>query len=156
MKRRLSSLQTFVTKIVFPAFWITGWTVATVTMFFTNFEGADKSPKWFFLFALVVGVLMIYWTCIRLKRVSVDDDYLYVSNYLKEISIPLSDIADVTENVWINTHPITIHLLSPSAFGDKIVFMPTIRFFTFFSSHPVVEELKELANSKAQTAKFRW
>jgi hypothetical protein len=156
MRRRLSSLQTFFVKFVFPAIWITGWTVATVAMFFANFKGADESPKWFFLFILIVGVFMFYWTCMRLKLVHVDDDYLYVSNYLKEISIPLSDIYDVTENVWINSHPVTIHLLSPSAFGDKIVFMPPVRFFTFFSAHPVVEELKALANSKAKTAKFRW
>ena len=85
-----------------------------------------------FLFGWIVGCVFIYWICIRLKEVSVDDDFLYVSNYRKEIAIPLSEIYDVTENVWVNIHPVTIHLRSPSEFGDKIVFMPTTRFFAFF------------------------
>jgi hypothetical protein len=149
MKRKLSSLQTFLNKIVFPLIWIPVWGFGTVMMFFGSLEGrnGEAPPKWFFLGAWVVGTAFIYWTCIRLKEVSVDDHFLYVSNYLKEIAIPLSDIYDVTENVWINLHPVTIHLRTPSEFGNKIVFMPTIRFFSFFSSHPVVKELKQLAQS---------
>ena len=56
-------------------------------------------------------------------------------------------------NPWLNLHPVTIHLNSPSEFSDKIVFMPKVRAFAFFSSHPVVDELKELARSKDLAAK---
>jgi hypothetical protein len=58
----------------------------------------------------------------------------------------------VTENVWLNMHPVTIHLKAPAEFGDRIVFMPKGRSFAFFSSHPVVAELKELARSKSTPA----
>ena len=61
-------------------------------------------------------------------------------------TIPLSEISDVTENVWINIHPVTIHLRAPSEFGSRIVFMPKVRFFDF-SSHPVVNELKGIAGA---------
>jgi hypothetical protein len=87
----------------------------------------------------------------RLKYVTVDDDYLYVSNFLKEIAIPLWDIDDVTENAWLKTHPVTVHLKHPSEFGDKIVFMPKIQFWGF-ASHPVVKELKQLSRKNAQKA----
>jgi len=117
-------------------------------MFLGNPGASDASAKWIFLFACLSGTAFIYWSCMRLKAVSVDDNYLYVSNYMREISIPLSEVSDVTENVWLNIHPVTIHLKSPSEFGDKIVFMPTVRFFAFFSSHPVVSELKRLARSR--------
>ena len=148
MRRRLSSLQTFLNKIVFPAIWIPVWGFAALAMFFGRVEGPEPPLKWIFLVAWIVGCAVIYWTCIRLKEVSVDDNFLYVSNYLKEIAIPLSEIRDVTENKWINLHPVTIHLKSPTEFGDKIVFMPTVRYFAFFSSHPVVNELKELARTR--------
>jgi hypothetical protein len=92
------------------------------------------------------------WDALRLKVVNVDEHFLYVSNYLKEIAIPLSNIYDVTENFWLNTHPVTIHLKSPSEFGGRIVFMPKTRFL-FFSSHPVVKELKQLARGKVQSGK---
>lgn len=148
MKRRLSSLQTFFMKIIFPALWIPVFGFGTIMMFLDEFEGADPPIKWIFLFAWVAGGAFICWSCIRLKEVSADNDYLYVSNYLKETRIPLSDIYDVTENMWLNIHPVTIHLKSPSEFGDKIVFMPKVRPFAFFSSHPVVTELKEWRRRK--------
>jgi len=145
MKRRLSSLETVLMKVIFPGFWIPLFGIASLTMFLRPIEGHDSEPKWMFLLIWLAGFAFIYWSCIRLKEVSVDENFLYVSNYLKEVAIPLSEIEDVTENVWINIHPVTIHLKSRSVFGDKIVFMPTVRFFAFFSSHPVVAELKELA-----------
>ena len=124
-------------------------------MFLGLAQGPDAPPKWLFLFIWLAGSAFIYWGCVRLKEVSVDTEFLYVSNYIKEITIPLSEIFDVTENLWLNIHPVTIHLKSPSEFGAKIVFMPTVRFFSLFSSHPVVSELKELARAKNMTAKFR-
>jgi len=155
MKRRLSSLQTFLMKVIFPGLWIPLFGMAPLMMFLGLAQGPDAPPKWLFLFIWLVGSAFIYWGCVRLKEVSVDAEFLYVSNYIKEITIPLSEIFDVTENLWLNIHPVTIHLKSPSEFGDKIVFMPTVRFFSLFSSHPVVSELKELARSKNMTAKFR-
>lgn len=154
MKRRLSSLQTPLAKVVFPAFWIPLFGSGTLTAFLGGFSGADADMKWVLLFAWVVGSAFIYWSCIRLKEVSVDGDYLYVSNYIKKARIPLSEIYDVTENVWLNIHPVTIHLKSPSEFGDKIIFMPQVRFFAFFGTHPVVAELKALAGAKNSPAKY--
>lgn len=140
-------------KVILPVFWITVWGIGIVAMFFAG-EGENAPPKFIFLLFWIMGIAFLYWTCMRLKAVSVDDDFLYVSNYIKEISIPLSNIHDVTENRWINVHPVTIHLKSPSEFGDKIVFMPKVRIFSFFSSHPVVAELKELARLKSMGATF--
>lgn len=156
LRRRLSSLQTVLMKVVFPAIWIPLWGSGTLMMFFGVLEGGGGTAlKWVFLFVWVAGSAFIYWSCIRLKEVSVDDNFLYVSNYLKEVSIPLSEIYDVTENKWLNIHPVTIHLKSPSEFGDKIIFMPKARFFAFFDlNHPVVNELKKLARSKKYGAGF--
>lgn len=141
-------------KVIFPLLWIPLFGFGTLTMFTGGFQGADASPKWMFLFGWIAGSVFIYWSCVRLKEVSADENFLYVSNYLKEVSIPLSEIYDVTENVWLNIHPVTIHLKSPSEFGAKIVFMPKVRVFAFFSSHPVVDELKELAGLKSTASGF--
>ena len=153
MRTRLSSLQTFWTKVVFPAVWIPLFGLAPLIGFLGQPEASDASVKWTFLFAWLAGTAFIYWSCIRLKAVSLDGSHLYVSNYLKEISIPLTEVSDVTENVWLNIHPVTIHLRSPSEFGDKIVFMPKVRFFAFFSSHPVVGNLKQAVRARGATAK---
>ena len=145
MRRRLSSLQTFLTKIIFPVFCVFVGGIVILGMFLNEFA-EHVAPPWPLLFGWLIGTGFIYRSCIRLKAVSIDENFLYVSNYLKEVSIPLSEIYDVTENRWLNIHPVTIHLRSPSDFGDKIIFMPRVR-FSFLDSHPVVGELKKLARS---------
>ncbi len=75
-----------------------------------------------------------------------DQTTLYVSNYWKEIEVPLNCVSDVTENRWLNTHPVTIHFRDMTDFGSKITFIPTTRMFAFWSSHPIVEEIKQAAN----------
>ena len=86
-----------------------------------------------------------YFTCASLKEVSADEHSLYISNYINEISIPLDDIDNVTENTWLNIHPVTIHLKHPSRFGSEITFMPKIKFSAFGEEHPVVHELRRAA-----------
>ena len=147
MKRTISSSQTILMKIIFPMIWIPLFGMGALTVLFSPSNDLTF-PKLYFLFLWIVGSAFIYWLCIRLKKVSVDGGFLYVSNYVKEITVPLTEIYDVTENVWINIHPVTIHLKFPSEFGDKIRFMPKTRFFAWFSSHPIVSELQELATLK--------
>jgi hypothetical protein len=147
MRRTLSSLQTVLVKPILPVIWIFVGSIQTIAMFLGPVPSRNAAPVWFLLL-FVAGGCGIIWESIRMKWVSVDSHYLYVSNYLKEISIPLSEICNVTENRWLNSHPVTIHLRSSSDFGDKIVFMPKVRFFGFYSSHPVVRELKGLASSR--------
>jgi hypothetical protein len=91
MKRRLSSLQTVLMKIVYPVMWIPIFAFITFTMPFGAPEGRDFPPKWLFMVGWVASAVFVYWSCVRLKAVSVDDQFLSVSNYLKEVSIPLCD-----------------------------------------------------------------
>jgi len=83
--------------------------------------------------------------------VRLDDKNIYVSNYLREISIPVTDIKDVKEVNWVNHRRVTIYLKSNSEFGQAIKFIPTA-LFAFWSEafsgsvdHPVVYELRRLA-----------
>jgi hypothetical protein len=134
-------------KIVLPGFWTTVFGVATINGFILSDEGPQSSAAWASLLVWIAGSAFLLWDAVRLKVVNVDEHFLYVSNFLKEIVIPLANIYDVTENIWLNTHPVTIHLKRPSEFGDRIVFMPKSKFL-FFSPHPVVKELKQLARSR--------
>jgi hypothetical protein len=90
----------------------------------------------------VVGSAFIYWTAIRLKRVAMDDKGLYVSNYRQEIFVPFRDVGEVTENRWIDIHPVTIRFQRDTDFGNSIVFMPKARWFSSFANHPVVPEIR--------------
>ena len=145
----LSSAQTFVMKYVFPVVWIGGFAIGTLSLFLSpsflhNPEGGptDPSLKWFFLIATILGTVFIWWACARLKRVRMDARFLHISNFSTEILVPLANVAEVTENRWVNSHPVTIHFHSETEFGTQVIFMPKIRWFGFWSSHPVVDEIR--------------
>jgi hypothetical protein len=141
--RDLSSGMTFFMKFIFVGVWIVGFGVGTLALW--SSPNAQVEAQWQFAGAWVAGSALIWWACARLKRVRVDGQALYISNFLKEISVPLGMIVDVTENTWVNIHPVTVHFRAPTEFGSKITFMPPARFLAMFSSDPVVAELKRLA-----------
>jgi hypothetical protein len=151
MRRTLSSAQTFLMKLVLPSMWIAGFTVATVLLFttgsVTDTDGVPPSPqmKWFFLAATTVGGFCWYWWCMRLKRVEIDDQWLYVSNYVREIQVALGDIEEISENRWVNIRPITVTFRRETEFGPRIVFMPRALWWGFWRPHPVVRELEDAA-----------
>jgi hypothetical protein len=136
-------------KFVFTTIWISGFGLGTVGLFLGVFHDRDNaSPpslmKWLFLAVWITGSIFIWSCCGRLKSVRTDGATILVSNYFKEVRIPLDAVQTVTENRWLNIHPVTIHFRYPTPFGDRIVFIPTLRFCTW-RSHPVVKELQELA-----------
>ena len=151
--RTLSSAQTFVMKVIFPPLWIGGFALGTASLFLSagfwhDPSGAPPDPevKWVFLFATIAGTWFIWWSCIRLKNVRMDDKALYISNYSTEIAVPLANVGQVSENRWVNIHPITIEFHADTEFGSRVVFMPKVRWFGFWSSHPVVQEIRAAVN----------
>jgi hypothetical protein len=132
-------------KFVLPAIWLPGFVTATILLF-SGRPTFDQPPpgemKWTFLALTLAGAASLYWFCMRLKRVEMDDNALYVSNYLRETSVPLRDIGEVTENRWVNIRPVTVTFRTDTDFGDSIVFMPTTRWWRFWREHPVVDELR--------------
>ncbi|HTC05693.1 MAG TPA: hypothetical protein VK749_19955 [Xanthobacteraceae bacterium] len=63
--------------------------------------------------------------------------------------MPVGLIDCVTENRWINIHPVTVHLSGDTEFGSKIVFMPKARMALVWSPHQVVGEIERLAQTAA-------
>lgn len=148
MPRTISSRLTVLYKFIYPAISVVVGVFVLFRVLRMGFLNGNPILIIFLpFFALLIGVSL--WPMIKLKKVGLDKEFLYVSDYLKEIKIPLEDIYDMTENRWIKFHPVTIYLQKPSEFGTKIVFAPTFRMFIFFTSHPIVEELRQMARSKS-------
>jgi hypothetical protein len=144
----LSSSVTFIYKFVFPAIWvvIAGF-LAVVTV-----EGIRRTsfPDTLTSLLIVVPWLLAGIFLLRLAapilRVELRDGRLYASNYRREIEIQRADIVRVTQNVWVNVRPITLHLRSDTPFGKRIRFIPPGRvIFAFWKEDPLVEKLRELA-----------
>ena len=92
-----------------------------------------------------LGALFSLWWGYRLKRVAVDGDCIYVSDYFTEDKLPLSDILAVTENRWLKGHPVTIEFASSTRWGHHIKFLPKVRVLVpSWVSHPIVAELRDM------------
>jgi hypothetical protein len=150
MRRTVSSAQTFISKWVFPTIWIGGFGLGTCAMWFGAFrDRAGRPPpdeiKWIFLAAWLVGSAFLVWFCARLKRVQVDDEALYLSNYWSEVRIPLTDISHFTQSYFSRPPTVTIHLRGVSPVGRHVVFIPRFRWF-LFGTHPIIVELQALCD----------
>ncbi len=147
--RTLSSAQTLLVKVLFPILAIGIVGKVNFDMWFTNGGGpggtvATPEVKWTYLAASVLLAAGILLSCGRLKKVRIDDERLYVSNYNQEISVPLSAIASVTESRWGKITPVTVNFRMTTEFGRSIVFIAKARLVSW-GSHPVVEELRSAA-----------
>ena len=148
MDRNYSSSATFLYKFIFPPIWIAlCWML--VSQYSPN-EAFGNEAKLAFVLLSIVGSVFFLRFSLTLLRVQLRDGHLYASNYFSEIEIRPSDIADVTQNVWVKARPITIHLRTASEFGTCIRFMPPMRMiFRFWIQDPIVEELRAFARHPA-------
>jgi hypothetical protein len=94
----------------------------------------------------------------RLKKVAVDDRFLYVSDYAgsEEVAIPLSEIVCVTQWHGKRLRPVTVYLRSPAKFGEHIQFQPALEEGEggwAWQENRVVQELRTLANLHAEKLK---
>ena len=86
-----------------------------------------RELEWIIVF---VGVVIAYWLVGSYKRVFMGDGALYISNYLREIRIPIEEVETVNGPwSWIsNTPEIVIRLRCRSSFGQRIRFAPRLLF----------------------------
>lgn len=129
---------------------VEGITFAGLIYFTRVALGYTKLEPAFFAFMTLISFVAAvgFFTLFQLKRVRVDENNLYVSNYKKEIAIPITEIANVVQNGALKLRTVTIRLSMPSEFGQNLVFLPNLRTSSFLSPHPVVEELFQMSRSK--------
>jgi hypothetical protein len=156
MKKSISSPFTFFFKFILPSLPVAAGVFALIA-------GIIIAPiKDIFvgiLFVLVwIGIPTVIncYNNLPLKKVYLDDGFLYVSNYVKQIRIPLSEIDDVkaTGNPWagswrIPLYRIVIRLKHQTEFGEKILLIPD------FYYKEVVCEIMSAKNSQADKSERR-
>ena len=140
---RLSSSLTFFYKFVLPTVWLAGFTGATILLWLDS-KPESHAMAVPFTVATLLGALAFLAFCVPLKRVIAGDDGIDIDNFLKNIHVPYSQITGVKQNKLINTNITTIWLATDSPFGQKVIFMPTVRFtFAVWRDHPAVTFLRE-------------
>ena len=150
MKRRISSEWSYFEKWAGLIAFGGGGLLLIVQVLLHLNEVAVGGPL-LFIIVWLTGASLACWHAWTLKHVSVDEDSLYVTNYWKEVVVPLSDVGRVTYFGFSNIRIATIHLRRRSEFGAKIRFSPPYRFFGG-GEPPEVKELRGLAKAQEKRA----
>ncbi len=126
-------------------FWIVFFGAFTIAVLSS---GIGKSPlfgNWTFklgvLLFFLIGVTLQYFTIFQLKRVELDQDYVYVTNYFKSYRYNFESVEKITQQDFGIFKIGRIHLKSAGSFGSKITFMQSRqKFEDFVQSHPALAE----------------
>jgi hypothetical protein len=141
---QLSGRQTFYFKFILPIVWFGLFGFGTAMMFVSPDRFRPPPPtwvKWQFVAFTLVGAAAYARFSLPLKRVRMDDQALYVSNYLREIRVPFADVQEVTQRGWLNARWVTVMLWRESQLGRRIVFLPETS-WRWWGANPKVEELR--------------
>ncbi len=136
----LSSSATFFYKFILPSLWIGLFGLVTITMFVT--DSASSNLKWQFLGAWIIGGVLIYMMCARIKKVMFDGSLIYVSNYFESDTIEISKVLSVSGTILLSPELVWFKVKEETSFGDTIIFMPKFRLLSGFSKSPAVKKLK--------------
>jgi hypothetical protein len=147
--QRISSRLTFFCKFILPL----GIAYYLIRMLFEWLATTNPNPNMpptFIPYIFLGYFIWSAWIGWPLKKVSIFGDKLYVSNYLKEIVIPISEIINVSSNIFIGPQRVTIYFRDETEFGSEIIFLAKYRWVGRWSAHPIVNELLEMARSQNQ------
>jgi hypothetical protein len=95
-----------------------------------------------------IGISMIsIWAFARLKRVAMSESSLHVSNFRREIVVPLNDISSVGEAERA-TYRVWIQFKKETPFGRRIYFIP--KGSSSPRPHPIIAELRAIVANADQ------
>jgi hypothetical protein len=112
--RILSSALTPVSKFVAPGLFV-------VLPLSSVLSTPTQSFAW--IFAIVwfgIGAVVLWWWALPIKKVSLMGNHLRISNYWREIDVPVSQIAKIRGSRWNRAPNVTLSFDPPTPFGRKI------------------------------------
>jgi hypothetical protein len=138
----VSSSGTIFWKFVFPIFWTVFFLTLALGVTFSEIK-PTAIPKMAFSIllwlTLSLGVLLMVLTLLRLKRVEMDGEFLYVTNYFKWYRYPYHNVASLTERDFVLFKLVTVAFNEPGKFGKRVFFLANHRRLdAFLQEHPEV------------------
>lgn len=139
--RRISSSATLGLKIFFPTFWIVFFGSFTIAVLISGIGKSSLIGSWMFkggvFLFFMLGVAILYFTVLQLKRVEIDHEFVYVTNFFKTFRYPFHNVEKIVENNYVLFYSGAIHLKEGGHFGKKLVFIQSRqKFEDFVKSFP--------------------
>ena len=127
MAKQISSSLTLFWRIAFPTIWVSFFSVFTLAVYLTDLPYYGGIPRSVMLISiplfLIVGLVFFFTTILKIKRIDMDEEFIYATNYLKTYRYPWHNIKkiDIKERAVFSTG--SIHLIKEGVSGKKIVFL---------------------------------
>ncbi len=139
----VSTSATLFLKLIFPTLWVVFFGVLWLGSWFSGYNYFGPFSANTFLTGLglffIAGVSILYWVLFRIKRVDMDKDGFYVTNYFKHYRYTYDSLANIQEREYGLFLVIDLILHQPGSFGKKITFVASRkRYKDFLESHPSV------------------
>ncbi len=132
---RISSNLTLFYKFFLPIFWIVFFGAVTVTIWALSVRIGNLSPMTFAIIATIfylAGILFFYWATLRLHRIEIDENYIYISNYFKHYRYLHKDIEKIIRKKRPIFSTAQVHLKGKGSLGKRIRFIPSSSLFDDF------------------------
>ena len=152
--QRVSSNLTLFYKFFVPVFWTVFFGAVTLAVLLTDYAYVGNIPRGTFQLLVVAfflsGVLLFAFTLLRLKRVEMSPDFVYVTNYFKNFRYPYQNIEKLEINRFLLFYIATLHLRQAGSFGRKITFVANYyRLRDFLDNHPAVQEMLQVEDHRS-------
>jgi hypothetical protein len=122
--RVISAGDTFFAKFVFSPVLLSGAVVLVIVTLRDRAHAHEHAISWWgiaFYWACIGLFVSMVWPLARMKRVALSKTSLHVSNFLREIVVPLNDISTVRE-IEGTAYRVCIEFKSETPFGRQIRF----------------------------------
>jgi len=124
---RISSNATLMLNIFFPVFWSVLFGAFTLAIFLLDGIHFGFLPLASFRLAVLffygTGLAVIALTFLRLRRVEISAEHLYVTNYFKTARYPFEAIQRLESRRWLGLRLGIFHLEAAGIFGRRILFL---------------------------------
>jgi len=143
--QRVSSNLTLFYKFFIPVFWTVFFGAVTLAVIFSDYAYVGTIPRSTFQIMVVTfflsGIVMFAFTLLRLKRVEMSPDFIYVTNYFKNYRYPYHNIEKLEISSFFLFHTASLYLRQPGSFGRKVTFVASYyRLRDFLDNHPDIQQ----------------
>ena len=141
--QRISTSATLMLKFFIPTFWMAFFGIFTLTILFINKDVYGRisihTLQLVVLGLFLLGCLLWWRTVMGLKRMEVDEDFLYVTNYFKTFRYPYDSIEQMHLKDYKFFKTLRVELKEAGSFGKKMNCVISEKLFTdFMGEHPKV------------------
>jgi len=142
----ISTNATLFLKFAIPICWsifFGGFAIASWLVPATADTGPTQEVRIGLTLFFVLGVAFLYWSMLRLKRIEMDGEFVYATNYFQSFRYPWHNIEKIEEKDYLFFRTLHLYFKTSGKFGKKIYcVISQKRLNEFIAAHPkVLEEL---------------